>query len=162
MNLFIPSAVTWKEKGAVLTQTTGAFPEEAATHLRWRLDRPGPNRAEVASSRAGARPATVRVNGTVVAQSDKPGSYIEVDRMWRDGDVVDRRAADGGCRRAAAVAPDIVAFTYGPVVLAGALGGESCAEAPTSSSTNANMATIWIRRSRCRPSPETRKPSRTR
>jgi len=125
VNLFIPSAVTWKEKGAVLTQT-GSFPDEAATHLRWRLDRPVQVALKLRHP-GWCKAATVRVNGAVVARSDRPGSYIELDRLWRDGDTVDLDLPMQVDAVPLPGAPEIVAFTYGPVVLAGALGNEGIA-----------------------------------
>jgi uncharacterized protein len=39
VNLFIPSTLTWKEKGLTLTQTT-RFPEQDSTRLRLTVERP--------------------------------------------------------------------------------------------------------------------------
>ncbi len=125
VNLFIPSAVTWKGKGAVLTQT-GSFPEEAGTHLRWRLEKPAQIALKVRHP-GWCKAVTVRVNGAVVARSDTPGSYIEIDRLWRDGDGVDVTLPMEVAAAPLPAAPGIVAFTYGPVVLAGALGREGIA-----------------------------------
>jgi len=125
VNLFVPSAVTWKEQGAKLTQTT-AFPESPTTTLRWTLRRP----AELALKLRHPRwspTATVLVNGTEVARSRAPGSYVELDRTWRDGDRVELRLTMETAAEWAPAAPDIVAFTYGPLVLAGALGREGLA-----------------------------------
>jgi DUF1680 family protein len=66
----------------------------------------------------------VLVNGNEVLRSNTAGHYIELARVWRDGDRVELRLAMHlGIDRAPA-APDIVALTYGPLVLAGALGRE--------------------------------------
>jgi DUF1680 family protein len=125
VNLFIPSSVRWADRGAALTQTTG-FPETPSTSLRWTLKRPTALALKLRHPQW-SRTATVLVNGTQVAQSNDPGSYIEVSRTWRDGDHVELRLAMQVEIERAPAAPDIVAFTYGPIVLAGALGRDGLA-----------------------------------
>jgi len=56
-----------------------------------------------------------------------PGSYVEIGRTWRDGDRVELQLAMELETQSAPAAPDIIALTYGPVVLAGALGREKLA-----------------------------------
>jgi DUF1680 family protein len=122
VNLFIPSAVRWVERGAVLTQTT-SFPETPSTMLHWTLKRPAALTLKLRHPRWSPI-AIVLVNGAEVVRSRDAGRYIELARTWQDGDRVELRLAMHlGIDRAPA-APDIVAFTYGPLVLAGALGRE--------------------------------------
>lgn len=125
VNLFVPSSVTWTEKGAVLTQTT-SFPETPATRLRWTLRRPLELTLKLRHPRWSPT-AIVLVNGTEVARSREPGSYLELERTWRSGDEVELRLVMQAAAEAAPAAPDIVAFTYGPLVLAGALGRKGLA-----------------------------------
>ena len=120
VNLFIPSAVTWKQKGATLTQTT-SFPEASTTNLRWTTERPV--HASLKLRHPGwSRTASVLVNGAEVARSNNPGTYVDVTRTWKSGDAVELRMEMKVAAEAHPAAPDIVAFTYGPLVLAGALG----------------------------------------
>jgi uncharacterized protein len=122
VNLFIPSTVHWIEQGAVLTQTT-AFPETPSTTLSWTLKQPTALTLKLRHPRWSPT-AVVLVNGNEVLRSNTAGHYIELARVWRDGDRVELRLAMHlGIDRAPA-APDIVALTYGPLVLAGALGRE--------------------------------------
>lgn len=125
VNLFVPSSVAWKEKGAVLTQTT-AFPETPSTRLRWTLRQPAELALMLRHPRW-SRTATVFVNGAQVARSTAPGSYVELTRTWRSGDEVELRLVMEAAAEWVPAAPDIVAFTYGPLVLAGALGREGLA-----------------------------------
>ena len=125
VNLFIPSAVRWADKGAVLTQTT-AFPETPSTSLRWALKRPADLTLKLRHPHW-SRTAIVLVNGTQAARSTNPGSYVELPRVWRDGDTVELKLDMHVAADHAPAAPDIVAFTYGPLVLAGALGREGLA-----------------------------------
>lgn len=66
--------------------------------------------------------AIVLVNGVEAARSDVPGTYVELARNWRNGDQVELQLSMEVGVSSAPAAPDIVAFTYGPLVLAGALG----------------------------------------
>ncbi|WP_420833440.1 beta-L-arabinofuranosidase domain-containing protein [Sphingomonas pollutisoli] len=125
VNLFVPSAVTWKEKRAVLAQTT-TFPETPTTTLRWTLARPTALTLKLRHP-GWSRTATVLVNGEEAARSAAPGSYVALARTWRDGDRIELRLVMEPAVESAPAAPDIVAFTYGPLVLAGALGRDGLA-----------------------------------
>jgi len=125
VNLFIPSAVRWEEQGAVLTQST-AFPETPSTELRWKLKRPAELTLKLRHPRWSPT-ANILINGTEAARSSSPGSYVTLARTWRSGDRVELRLAMHTAIERAPAAPDIVAFTYGPLVLAGALGRDGLA-----------------------------------
>ncbi|MCI4591064.1 glycoside hydrolase family 127 protein [Sphingobium sp. BYY-5] len=120
VNLFVPSSVAWKEKGAELIQRT-TFPDMPTTSLRWRLRAPTEIALQLRHPRW-SRTAVVLVNDHEVARSVTPGSYVQVSRMWKDGDHVELHLNMEPAVESAPAAPDIVAFTYGPIVLAGALG----------------------------------------
>ncbi|WP_420141157.1 beta-L-arabinofuranosidase domain-containing protein [Sphingomonas sp.] len=125
VNLFVPSAVVWTEKGAELVQRT-TFPETPTTCLQWKLRAPAEIALQLRHPRW-CRTAVVLVNGLEAARSANPGSYVEVARTWRDGDRVELRLEMEPAVESAPAAPDIVTFTYGPIVLAGALGREGLA-----------------------------------
>ena len=125
VNLFIPSSVTWKEKGAELVQST-RFPEAPTTSLQWKLRAPTQVALKLRHARW-SRTAVALVNGVEAARSTTPGSYVDVSRLWKDGDRIEWRLDMQPAVESAPSAPDIVAFTYGPIVLAGALGREGLA-----------------------------------
>jgi DUF1680 family protein len=120
VNLFLPSAVHWKDKGAVLTQTT-SFPDVASTLLTWKLQSPIAIALKLRHPRW-SRTATVLVNGEEVARSSTPGSYIDLTRTWHTGDCVELQLQMEIITESAPAAPNVIAFTFGPLVLAGALG----------------------------------------
>jgi uncharacterized protein len=122
VNLFIPSSVRWKDKGATLTQVT-TFPEASSTSFRWTLRRPTTATLKLRHPRW-SRGAVVLVNGTEALRSSDAGSYLDVTRTWRSGDRVELRLEMDVAVQRTPAAPDVVAFTYGPLVLAGALGRE--------------------------------------
>lgn len=122
VNLFIPSTVRWAEQEAVLTQTND-FPNTPSTTLRWTLPRPKALTLKMRHPQWSPT-ATVLVNGVEAVHSSKAVRTIELTRTWHDGDKVELRLEMHLKIERAPAAPNIVAFTYGPVVLAGALGSE--------------------------------------
>jgi len=119
VNLFIPSIVTW-EKGTTLTQTT-QFPEQPGTKLQWKMSQPVDLALKLRHP-YWCRRATVRINGKLVVESNHPSSYIELKRVWRNGDVVELDLPMDLRTVPLPGSAGIVAFMYGPVVLAGEFG----------------------------------------
>jgi DUF1680 family protein len=74
-----------------------------------------------------SKAAVVLVNGKEVARSSTPSSYVDVSRTWQNGDEIELQLTMGIAVDSAPAAPDIVAFTYGPLVLAAALGRDGLA-----------------------------------
>jgi hypothetical protein len=125
VNLFIPSVVTWKEKGLTLRQTT-AFPESAGTQLTVAAERPV--RATLRIRQPGwCSGMTTRVNGRAVNASADATGYVALEREWRTGDRVDVRLPMTLRVEPLPGAAGTVAFVYGPIVLAGRLGREGLA-----------------------------------
>lgn len=125
VNLFIPSTVRWRDQNLVLTQST-TFPESPTTKFTMKLERPSDFALKLRHPHW-SHTAVVLVNGKEAARSSVPSSYVELARTWKSGDVVElQMSMEVGIDRAPA-APEIVAFTYGPLVLAGALGKEGLA-----------------------------------
>ncbi len=126
INLFIPSVVTWKDMGITLRQTT-TFPETAGTQLSVSVAR-APVRATLhVRQPAWCGRMAVRVNGrrwTAVASSS---GYVGIDREWRDGDRVEVTLPMTLRAEPLPGASDVVAFLYGPIVLAARLGQEGLA-----------------------------------
>ncbi|WP_420138199.1 glycoside hydrolase family 127 protein [Sphingomonas sp.] len=120
VNLFVPSSVSWKDKGARLTQVT-RFPETPSTTLRWDLSRPTELTLKLRHPRW-SQTATILVNGKEVQRSNAPGRYLDLRRTWNSGDEVALQLVMTTGAETTPAAPDIAAFTYGPLVLAGALG----------------------------------------
>lgn len=125
VNLFIPSTVRWKQQKAVLTQTT-TFPESSGTTLQLQLEQPSEFTLKLRHPRW-SKAAVVLVNGKEAARSSNPSSYVDVSRRWHSGDVVELQLTMEIATDSAPAAPDIVAFTYGPLVLAAALGRDGLA-----------------------------------
>jgi hypothetical protein len=127
VNLFIPSELDWREKGFQLRQET-KYPESPNTTLTvtaaptgvlaMRLRVPGWLRSA----------PTVKLNGKVLDASAAPGSYLTLNRAWKAGDKVEMELP---MHLHVETMPDdrhTQAFLYGPLVLAGDLGGEGLTE----------------------------------
>ncbi len=122
VNLFIPSLLKWKEKGITVRQET-RFPDSQESVLSLKMT--GSQKMTLMirhPSWAGAGFA-IRINGKRAAVTGQPGSYESVTRMWHDGDRVEIMLPMR--LRVEPMADDSskVAIMYGPVVLAGELGG---------------------------------------
>lgn len=88
LNLFIPSALNWRQKGIKIEQNTG-FPFEEKTKLsvtegsaRFILNIRYPS---------WVREGTLKivVNGKDVSHSGIPSSFVSIDRKWKKGDVIE-------------------------------------------------------------------------
>ena len=125
VNLFIPSQLTWKDKGVVVRQTT-SFPEEEGTHLVLTLERASRFALKV------RRPAwstgmTLSVNGepAPAGRGDSGEAfYVTVDREWKNGDRIDVGLPMQLHTEALPDNPNMIAVMYGPMVLVGDLGTE--------------------------------------
>ncbi|GHJ40069.1 glycoside hydrolase family 127 protein [Streptomyces sp. TS71-3] len=127
VNLFIPSQVTWSEKGVTWRQTTG-FPDEAGTTLTVVSgSATHPLSVRIPSWASGAQ---ATLNGRPLP-APAPGSRLTVDRAWRAGDTV---KVSLPMRTTIEPTPDnsrVAAVLRGPVVLAGGYGSTRPTRMPT-------------------------------
>ena len=101
VNLFIPSVVNWQEKGLTLRQETD-FPAEETTVLTIGTQSPVETTVYLRYP-SWSKGVKVAVNGKKVAVKQKPGSYIAITRLWKDGD---RITADYPMRLRVETTPD--------------------------------------------------------
>lgn len=123
VNQFLPSRLTWEEKGVWIRQET-AFPEVASTTLTvetenptsfvLRLRVPGWTREPVA-----------KLNGEPIKGNVSPGRFLKIDRTWAAGDSVELNMPMHLWACPAPDDPKLVAVMYGPMTLAGELNGEA-------------------------------------
>jgi uncharacterized protein len=120
VNLFLPSVLTWSQRGITVTQTT-SYPASDTTTLTvtgsvsgsWSM------RIRIPRWTSGA---TIAVNGAVQDVATTPGTYATLTRSWTSGDTVTVRLPMRVFLRAANDNVNVSAITYGPVVLAGNYG----------------------------------------
>lgn len=121
VNLFIASELDWPEKGIRLRQETG-FPEEERIVFTIHSNRPARMPVRIRVPSWAAQGGSLTINGQRLPAFASPGSYVVVDRVWKDGDRLEARLpmalhaapADGDGTQQA--------MMYGPLVLAGRLG----------------------------------------
>jgi autotransporter-associated beta strand protein len=121
VNLFIPSILNWSERGLTVRLDSG-FPTNNAMTLTVHCPRPtnAAVRIRIPSWIAGA--PTISLNGAIQSLNPAPGSYLELNRTWSEGDIVsvvlpmnlhvDHSMDD----------PTQSSLFYGPILLAGELG----------------------------------------
>lgn len=123
VNLFIPSRLTWKEKGIVLTQET-RFPDEEQVRLR--VDK-SKKKAFSLKLRcpSWAKGMAVSVNGEVQNTTAEPGSYVSINRKWKAGDEITLNLSMQVSLEQIPDKKNFYAFMYGPIVLASPTGTEN-------------------------------------
>jgi DUF1680 family protein len=118
VNLFIASQVTLYAKGLTLRQET-TFPDEAHTRLKISADKPV---ALILQIRYPAWVApgklAIKINDKAVAITNKPGSYIPLERTWKQEDEIDIDLPMQTRLEHLEDDSDYAAIMHGPIVLA--------------------------------------------
>ena len=116
VNLFIPSELTWSDKGVTVTQNTD-IPTSDSTELE--IKGSGKFDLAVRIPDWTGNDVEILINDEPVSDATaEPGSYAVIkDRDWNDGDVV-RLTLPMNIRQIPAQDDEnVVAFAYGPTVL---------------------------------------------
>ncbi|WP_198175139.1 glycoside hydrolase family 127 protein [Spirosoma telluris] len=121
VNLFIPSEVSWKQKGVTLVQETN-YPEEATTRLTVQTKAPVQMPFYLRYPAWATAGVTLKVNGKAIAVNQSPGSYITIERSWKGGDQIELTYPMALRLVPTNDDPTVAAIAYGPIVLAGKLG----------------------------------------
>lgn len=123
VNLFVPSELDWAERGVKIRQET-EFPEVSATLLTVDVDSPKEFPLRIRVPGWAEQGVEVRLNGETFAQSATPSSYLEINRTWRAGDRIEISMPMSLTVSPMPDDPTLMAFMFGPLVLAARLGGE--------------------------------------
>lgn len=116
VNLYVPSTLTWAEKGIVVSQET-AFPRQDSTRITiqsggglFDLNLRIPAWVE--------RGFTVQINGRPAPiRSAEPGTYSTIRRAWRPGDVIDISMPFSIRIERAIDRPDTQSIMWGPLLM---------------------------------------------
>jgi uncharacterized protein len=122
VNLFIASELNWAEQQVRVRQLTN-FPDEAATRLTLRMATPKRLTLKIRHP-AWCRQPSVTLNGKPLTWQVAPGGYINIERIWRDGDTLHVQLPMHLHLLPLPGLPDVAALMYGPLVLAARLGTE--------------------------------------
>lgn len=116
VNLYIPSDLNWKEKNLRLEQS-GEFPMDSSVELSVSTKKPNSFTLNFFIP-YWANETTVYVNGEKYPAKTLPGSYVSIDRKWRNNDKI---RLDFNYDFHIKTMPDdrnMIAIFYGPTLLA--------------------------------------------
>jgi DUF1680 family protein len=116
VNLFIPSELTWKQKGLKLRQET-TFPAEQGTRLVFSADSPVELTLKVRHPSWARTGFAIRINGDPPVAESKPGGYAILRRIWKTGDTVELTLPFTLHTEGFRDNLDRLAFLHGPLVL---------------------------------------------
>jgi hypothetical protein len=129
VNLFVPSVLTWSQRGIVVTQTT-SYPVSDTTTLTLSGTMSGAWNIRIRIP-AWTTGATISVNGQQQNVATTPGSYATLNRTWAAGDAITVRLPMRVVLKAANDNPTVQAITYGPAVLCGNYGNTTLSALPS-------------------------------
>ncbi len=115
VNLFVPSTLTWSERGVVLTQRT-SFPYEDTTRLS--ISGHGEFALKLRVPRWATLGFQVRLNGQAKTVNAAPGSYLTLRQDWKDKDTLELKMPFPFYLNRVMDQPNIASLFYGPVLLA--------------------------------------------
>ncbi len=121
INQFISSTLNWESKGIKLSQET-TYPENDIVKFQVTTKDPVNFSMLIRYPYWAENGIQVRVNGEVQIVDSNPGTYIEIERTWLDGDQVEVYIPMTLRLESMPDNPNRVAVMYGPLVLAGELG----------------------------------------
>ncbi len=121
VNLFIASELNWKEQGVKLTQQTH-FPNEGRSKFVLNLGQPKKLVLNLRYPAWATSGASIKVNGKKMAVNQNPGSYIAIDRTWKNGDQLEVEYPMSLKEVPTPDNTDVVSLEYGPIVLAAKMG----------------------------------------
>jgi uncharacterized protein len=129
VNLYVPSVLTWTQRGITVTQTTG-YPVTDTTTLTLSGTMSGSWGIRLRIPSWTSNPV-ITVNGTAQTVTATPGSYATITRTWAAGDTITLRLPMRVIMKAANDNATVQAVTYGPAVLAGNYGNTTLSARPS-------------------------------
>ncbi|MCX2678631.1 glycoside hydrolase family 127 protein [Galbibacter sp. EGI 63066] len=114
VNLYVPSTLEWSERDITIEQTT-AFPKEDNTRLT--IKGGGEFDLNVRVPHWATKGFIVKINGEVKEVEAQPGSYLTLNRKWKDGDIVELRMPFQFHLDPVMDQQNIASLFYGPVLL---------------------------------------------
>ena len=123
VNMFVPSTADWKSAGVRLEMDT-SFPEGDSASLKLIVAKPKQFTLTFRRPSWAGEGFGIKVNGKSIVLLSKPGTYIDVKRTWKTGDIVSLTLPKVLHAEATPDNRGTVALMWGPLVLAGDLGPE--------------------------------------
>jgi len=115
VNLYVPSTLDWTERKVIVKQTTN-FPNEDQTSLTIKGN--GKFDVNVRVPGWATKGFFVKINGKLQNLQAKPGSYLKISRVWKDGDVIELKMPFQFHLDPVMDQQNIASLFYGPILLA--------------------------------------------
>jgi len=115
VNLFVPSTLNWTEKKVVVEQTTN-FPKEDETKLT--INGNGKFDVHIRVPNWATKGYIVKINGKEANVKATPGTYIQLSRTWKTGDVIEVKMPFQFHLDPLMDQQNIASLFYGPILLA--------------------------------------------
>ncbi|MCD8048969.1 MAG: glycoside hydrolase family 127 protein [Clostridia bacterium] len=141
VNLYIPSTMRWNELGLSFEQKTDFPYSDTATLTVTGGSAEAAVKLRVPSWTNGEM--SVSVNGEAVEMVEEKG-YVTIEREWSEGDEIEITLPMSLTLYEARDDENKVAFKYGPIVLAAALGDEGLPEDTRTSETDIPDTTVSV------------------
>lgn len=115
VNLYIPSTLNWTEKKVTIEQTTD-FPK--TDHTRLTIKGSGKFDVNVRVPGWATKGFFVTINGVQQKLQATPGSYLKINRSWKDGDVIELKMPFQFHLDPVMDQQNLASLFYGPILLA--------------------------------------------
>jgi len=123
VNLFIPSVLNYHDRGLTVIQQTN-YPLEGKVQIQLIADKPVELTVKLRRPHWARDEVTIKVNGKPYPVNARPGDYIDIHRTWKNSADVKLTLPMKLRTESLPDDPNKIAFFYGPILLAGALGTE--------------------------------------
>lgn len=123
LNLFVASELNWKDKGIKIKQETN-FPIEEQTKLTVTAGSSNFCLKVRYPAWVSKDALKISVNGKAVSYSSLPSSYVNIDRNWKKGDVVQISLPMRNTIEHLPNVREYIALMHGPILLAAKTGTE--------------------------------------
>jgi DUF1680 family protein len=121
VNLFIPSVLDYRDKGLTVVQQTG-YPLDGKVQIQLIVDKPVKLAVKIRRPHWVKDDLIMTVNGKAYPVNASSGGYITIDRLWKSSAEIKLTLPMKLRTEFMPYNPNKIAFFYGPVLLAGALG----------------------------------------
>ncbi len=123
VNLFIPSVLNYRNKALSVTQQTN-YPLDGTVKIQLVADKPVELTVKIRRPYWAKEEINMTVDGKPYPVKDHPGDYIDIHRVWQNSAEIRLTLPMKLRTESMPDDPNKVAFFYGPILLAGALGLE--------------------------------------
>jgi len=117
VNLFVPSVLTWKDKGVSIKQET-KYPDEGKTQLTFTCDQPTDLTLNIRHPYWATNNFVVAINGARQTIESTPGTFAALKRTWKSGDTLTVDMPMSFRMEGFKDNPKRAAVMYGPLVMA--------------------------------------------